>query len=83
MIVSPKLQYEILETLSYLCVDKSADSKDSTLIRSPLVSGALHEECTWYDVEFAKDISQIFSEVYKSDEFQKLMSTLKKIVSEM
>lgn len=64
--------------------DKSVlSSEEANVIRSPSVSGALHEECTWYDVEIAKDISQIFCEVYKSDEFQKILSTLKKIVSEM
>lgn len=63
--------------------DKSRDIEDANIIRSPSVAGALHEECTWYDVESAKDTSKIFNEVYQSSEFQKLLATLKNIVSEM
>jgi hypothetical protein len=62
---------------------KSEKEEDSTLIRSPLVAGALHEECKWLDIEEAKEISQIFNDIHNSPQFQRLIAKLKGIVSAM
>ena len=67
----------------FYCADKKTSNVDANLIRSPSVAGALHEECTWYDIESARDTSQVFREVYNSSEFQNLVVNLKRIVSEM
>ena len=62
---------------------KSEKEEESTVIRSPFVSGALHEECKWFNLEEAKEISEIFNNIHNSPEFQKLIAKLKGIVSAM
>ena len=57
--------------------------EESQVIRSPFVAGAVHEECKWFDMEEAKEISTIFLEIHNTPEFQKLMAKLKGIVSAM
>ncbi|XP_028399127.1 uncharacterized protein LOC114522593 [Dendronephthya gigantea] len=62
---------------------KNEREEETTVIRSPFVAGAVHEECRWFDMEEAREISTIFEEIYKSAEFQKLLAKLKGIVSAM
>ena len=84
----------ILSLIVPLCLDNSEDKEksnavksekeeDSTVIRSPFVAGAVHEECKWFGMEEARGISTIFEKIYQSAEFQKLLAKLKGIVSAM
>ena len=57
--------------------------EESAVIRSPLIAGAVHEECKWFDMDEAKEISTVFLDIYNTPEFQKLIAKLKGVVSAM